>query len=418
VLLLEVVVLFPLLCFGGMGSLASTRLSDHTLRRVLPWSCVALGFLLVFYLVAFPALRSLLAHQNLLERTLNTMLLLAPLGLLMGLPFPVALRLLSPMAETMMPWVWGVNAVACVLGSVAAVSLAIAWGLQAVVVLGAFVYVLAGCWAHRLLAKQQQAMEIHPCNTLEGLHMESAHQISVLVALGAGLLSFISPCVLPLFPAYLSFITGMSATALHNTATLRQHRSRIMLHALCFIAGFSLIFIALGASFSLLGSFLRAHLDVLQRLGGAVIVFFGLLLVGLFKVPWLMRTVSLQVHRAPVGYVGAFLVGVSFAVGWTPCIGPILGSILLLASTAAEVHRGVVLLSVYSLGLAIPFFVSSLAVPAFMQLFGRIAAYLRAIEVGGGVLMILVGLLVFTGYFTVLNSYALRLVPAWLWQYL
>ena len=162
VLLLEVVVLFPLLCFGGMGSLASTRLSDHTLRRVLPWSCVALGFLLVFYLAAFPALRSLLAHQNLLACTLSTMLLLAPLGLLMGLPFPVALRLLSPMAETMMPWVWGVNAVACVLGSVAAVSLAIAWGLQAVVVLGAFVYVLAGCWAHRLLVKQKQPMGRHP----------------------------------------------------------------------------------------------------------------------------------------------------------------------------------------------------------------------------------------------------------------
>ena len=108
----------------------------------------------------------------------------------------------------------------------------------------------------------------------------------------------------------------------------------------------------------------------------------------------------------------------SFGVGWTPCVGPILGSILLLASTTAEVERGVLLLSVYSLGLAIPFFVSSLAVPAFLQLFGRVAAYSRAIEVGGGVLMILVGTLILTGYFTVLNSYALRLVPAWLWQYL
>jgi cytochrome c-type biogenesis protein len=253
---------------------------------------------------------------------------------------------------------------------------------------------------------------------IQVLRMESAPQISVFIALGAGLLSFISPCVLPLFPAYLSFITGMSATALHNEATLRQHRRQIILHALCFIAGFSLIFVVLGASFSLLGSLLRAHLDLLQRVGGAVIIFFGLLLVGLFKIPLLMRTVGLRVHHKPVGYVGAFLVGVSFAVGWTPCVGPILGSILFLASTAAEVDRGMVLLSVYSLGLAIPFFLSSLAVPAFFQLFGRVAAYLRAIEVGGGVLMILVGLLVLTGYFTVLNSYALRLVPAWLWQYL
>ena len=247
--------------------------------------------------------------------------------------------------------------------------------------------------------------------------MESV-QISIFVALGAGLLSFISPCVLPLFPAYLSFITGMSATALHDAAAVRQQRRRIILHALCFIAGFSLIFVALGASFSLLGSVLRAHLNVLQQIGGAVIIFFGLVLVGLLKIPLLMRTVGLHIHHTPVGYVGAFLVGVSFAIGWTPCVGPILGSILFLASTAAEVERGVLLLSVYSLGLAIPFFLSSLAVPVFFQLFSRVAAYLRAIEVGGGVLLICVGLLIFTGYLTVLNSYALRLVPAWLWQYL
>ena len=248
--------------------------------------------------------------------------------------------------------------------------------------------------------------------------MEAAPQISVLVAFGAGVLSFISPCVLPLFPAYLSFITGMSATDLHRVTTLRQHRTRILLHALCFIAGFALIFMALGVSFSLLGSVLRAHLITLQRLGGAVIIFFGFVLVGLFKIPFLMRTVGLQVTRTPVGYVGAFLVGVSFAVGWTPCVGPILGSILLLASTAAEVNRGVVLLSAYSLGLGIPFFVSALTVPAFFQLCGRMAGSLRAIEVAGGVVLVLIGGLLITGELAVLNSYALRLMPAWLWQYL
>jgi cytochrome c-type biogenesis protein len=210
----------------------------------------------------------------------------------------------------------------------------------------------------------------------------------------------------------------MSATALHDAEVLRQQRYRIMLHALSFIVGFSLIFVALGVSFSLLGSFLRTHLDLLQRLGGAVIIFFGLVLIGVFKIPLLMRTVHIELHRSPAGYLGAFLVGVSFAVGWTPCVGPILGSILMLASTTAEVHRGILLLSVYSLGLAIPFFLSSLAVPVFFQLFGRVAGALRAIEVGGGVLMILGGGLILTGYFTVLNSYTLRLVPAWLWQYL
>ncbi|MCZ6874650.1 MAG: hypothetical protein O7G88_14155, partial [bacterium] len=156
-----VALLLPLLFFGGVGSLASTLLSDPTLRRLLPWSCMALGFFLVLYLVTFPALRPLLEQQGLLARVLSTMILLAPLGLLMGLPFPVGLRLLSPMADTIVPWVWGVNSVACVLGSVAAVSLAVSWGLQAVVILGALVYVLAGCWAHCLLADKPQPVILH-----------------------------------------------------------------------------------------------------------------------------------------------------------------------------------------------------------------------------------------------------------------
>lgn len=248
--------------------------------------------------------------------------------------------------------------------------------------------------------------------------MEATQHLSVALAFGAGILSFVSPCVLPLFPAYLSFITGISSADLHQAGTIRRQRYRIMGHALCFISGFSLIFIALGVSFSVLSSFLRTHLDLLQRLGGMFIIFFGLVLIGVFRVPLLMRTVSFQVHRSPAGYLGAFLVGVSFAAGWTPCIGPILGSILLVASTTAEVHRGVVLLSAYSLGLALPFFLSALAVPVFFQAFGRFARYLRGVEVAGGVILVLVGGLLFTGYFTVLNSYALRLVPDWLWQYL
>ena len=160
--------------------------------------------------------------------------------------------------------------------------------------------------------------------------MKSTPQLSLLVAPGAGALSFLSPCVLPLVPSYLSFITGMSYIELRDHALLRQRRRRIMLYAVCFIAGFSVIFVALGASLNLLGRFLNTSL------------------------PLLMRTVHLQVRHTPVGYLGAFLVGVSFTVAWTPCVGPILGSILLLASTAAEVHRGSVLLTAYSLGLAMP----------------------------------------------------------------
>jgi hypothetical protein len=151
-----VALLFPLLFFGGIGSLASTVLSHRTLCKVLPWSCLALSVLLGLHLIAFPGLQAWLAQQELLGRVLGLMMFQAPLGLLMGLPFPVTLRLLSPMAETIVPWVWGVNAVACVLGSVAAVRLAISWGLQEVVILGALVYVLAGCWGHRLLGRPSQ----------------------------------------------------------------------------------------------------------------------------------------------------------------------------------------------------------------------------------------------------------------------
>ncbi|GIX47135.1 MAG: cytochrome C biogenesis protein CcdA [Candidatus Tectimicrobiota bacterium] len=248
--------------------------------------------------------------------------------------------------------------------------------------------------------------------------MESGQELTLLVAFGAGVLSFVSPCVLPLFPSYLSFITGMSYTQLHDPAAWQQQRRRVVGLALSFVLGFALIFIALGASFSLIGSFLRAHLLLLQRLAGALIIFFGLVLVGVLRLPLLSRSFQLPLHRSPAGYLGAFLVGVSFGIGWTPCVGPILGSILFLASTAAAVERGVLLLAVYSLGLALPFFLSALAVPVFFRLFGRLARYLRAVEIGGGVLLILVGLLVFTGYLTVLNAYAARLIPAWLWRYL
>ena len=148
-----VVLLVPLLCGGGVGSLASTALSDRTLRRVFPWSCLMLGVLLCVHLLALPSLLPLLAKQTLLARALGTMGLLAPLGVLMGLPFPVALRLLAPQAATLTPWAWGVNAVGSVLGSVAAVGMAVAWGLQAVLMVSALVYVCTGWWAHALLRK-------------------------------------------------------------------------------------------------------------------------------------------------------------------------------------------------------------------------------------------------------------------------
>jgi hypothetical protein len=164
-----VALLFPLLFFGGLGSLASTALSDHMLQRLLPATCVALGVVLVLYLAAFPAIRAVLEPQHLPLRLLSTMVLLAPLGTLMGLPFPVALRLLAPVAQSTTPWVWGVSAAACVLGSVAAISLAVLWGLQAVVLLGALLYLLAGYWSRRLLVQQRQPIGITPVTHTGGV---------------------------------------------------------------------------------------------------------------------------------------------------------------------------------------------------------------------------------------------------------
>lgn len=155
-----VVLLAPLLCGGGVGSLASTALSDQILRQVLPWSCIILGLLLCVYLPALPSLLTLLERHTLLARVLGTMGLLAPLGVLMGLPFPIALRVLAPLAAGITPWAWGVNAVACVLGSVAAVHIAVAWGLQAVLMVSALVYVCTGWWAHHLLGKLQQPVRL------------------------------------------------------------------------------------------------------------------------------------------------------------------------------------------------------------------------------------------------------------------
>jgi cytochrome c-type biogenesis protein len=237
--------------------------------------------------------------------------------------------------------------------------------------------------------------------------------LGVMVAFGAGLLSFLSPCVLPLFPSYLSFITGMSVADLTTDLTAAARR-RILFHALAFVIGFGLVFVALGASFSAAGQFLLDYRDWIRRIGGALIVVFGLYIAGLLKIGFLGRTQQWQIREKPAGYVGSFVVGVTFAIGWTPCVGPILGAILSLAGTAETVGRGIGLLVAYSAGLGVPFLVSAVALGAFLRFFKRYRPFIPVVERAAGVLLIAVGVLVYTNYYVVLNGWAISLTPEWL----
>jgi len=237
--------------------------------------------------------------------------------------------------------------------------------------------------------------------------------VGVLVAFSAGLFSFLSPCVLPLFPSYISFITGMSVSDL-TTDLSGAARRRVILHALAFVLGFSLVFVALGASFSAAGQFLLDYRVVIRRVGGALIVLFGLYIAGVFKLAAMGRTMQFQLREKPAGYLGSLVVGITFAIGWTPCVGPILGAILSLAGTAETVQRGIGLLIAYSAGLGAPFLLSAIALGSFLKFFKRYRPLIPVMERAAGVLLVIVGVLVFTNYYVVLNSWAISLTPEWL----
>ncbi len=238
------------------------------------------------------------------------------------------------------------------------------------------------------------------------------NQVSLLAAFLAGIVSFISPCVLPLVPSYVTFITGVSFDELTSGSAIPRVRRLTIVHSLAFIVGFSLVFISLGATATVAGQFLREHQNSLRRVGGAMIILFGIYLTGIIPIPALSRERKKQLTTKPLGILGSVLVGVTFAAGWTPCIGPILASILIYASTAKTVGTGIVLLSVYSLGLGIPFFLSSLALNSFLAASRRIRGHLRAIEIASGVVLILFGILLVTNLFPLFVSFLSRFLPA------
>jgi len=222
----------------------------------------------------------------------------------------------------------------------------------------------------------------------------------------AGLLSFLSPCVLPLIPSYITYITGLSFGDLDAEHPTHLVRRQTLLHSLAFIAGFTVVFVLLGASATLLGNFMQQHMDFIRKLGGVLVVLFGIHVTGLVPLKWLLGERRVSLKHKPAGFVGSFLVGLAFAAGWTPCIGPILASILMIAATEEKVGQGVVLLLLYSIGLGIPFLLSSLALHRFIVLFNRFKKYIRLFEVITGLFLIVVGVLIFTNWLSVLSGYA------------
>lgn len=237
------------------------------------------------------------------------------------------------------------------------------------------------------------------------------NQVSLIAAFLAGVASFVSPCVLPLIPSYVTFITGVSFDELASRNAGPRVRRLTIIHSMAFIVGFSLVFIALGASATVAGRFLRDHQDWVRLAGGVLIILFGIYLTGLIKIPALSRERKMQLTSKPWGVAGSVLVGITFAAGWTPCIGPILASILIYASTAKTVTTGIVLLAVYSAGLGIPFFIASLAFNSFLAASKRIRGSLRTIEVVSGVLLILFGGLLVTNTIQYLTVFLMRFVP-------
>jgi len=234
--------------------------------------------------------------------------------------------------------------------------------------------------------------------------MESVN-ITFAGAFIAGLLSFLSPCVLPLIPSYITYITGLSFSDLKADHPTHKVRQQTIIHSLIFIAGFTTVFVLLGASATYLGSFLQEHMNFLRKAGGILVIVFGIHITGIFPLGVLLGDKRVTIHRKPAGYLGSFLVGLAFAAGWTPCIGPILASILIVAATQERVYHGMALLFTYSFGLGTPFFLSSLALHNFLVLFNRYKKRIRIFEIITGVFLIIIGILMLTNYLSVLSRY-------------
>jgi cytochrome c-type biogenesis protein len=236
-------------------------------------------------------------------------------------------------------------------------------------------------------------------------------QVTLVTAFVAGFLSFISPCVLPLIPGYVSFVSGVSLEEMRGGAATTASRRQVLVTSLFFVLGFSLVFIALGASASAVGRFLLTRQPVFEKIAGALLIVLGLHMMGVFRISWLEAEKRVHSDRKPAGPLGAMVVGLAFAFGWTPCIGPILSGILTLAASKRTVWEGVQLLAVYSAGLGIPFLLTAVAINQFFTATARIRRHYHAIEVVSGALLIIIGVLIFTRRLSVIVQYLTPYLP-------
>jgi cytochrome c-type biogenesis protein len=234
--------------------------------------------------------------------------------------------------------------------------------------------------------------------------------VTIGAALAAGMLSFLSPCVLPLVPPYLVYLTGASLERLADAEPQPRVRRKTMVAALLFVLGFSTVFVAFGAGASAIGGLLHAYSYVLGKVAGLVIIIMGLHFLGLTPIAWLMREKRLEIPK-PVGLWGAYVMGLAFAFGWTPCIGPILGAILAIAGSEESVAQGAGLLSVYSLGLGVPFLAAALAVETFAAFLVRFRAHLGTVEKVMGGLLVVAGVAFFSGWIADFGSWLIATFP-------
>lgn len=243
-----------------------------------------------------------------------------------------------------------------------------------------------------------------------------ALDISFLGAAGAGALSFLSPCVLPLVPAYIGFLAGASFEELVATTPTGEPGSarpqgRAVRAAFAFVLGFSTVFIALGASASAVSTMLFSHLDLLGKIAGALIILFGIHFMGLWRIPWLARELRFHPALRPAGWFGAYAIGLAFAFGWTPCVGPILATVLTIAASEDQLSYGVALLATYSAGLGVPFLLAAWGIKPFVRFLSRFRRHLRKVEAVTGAALALTGVAIFTGRLGDFSLYLLETFP-------
>ena len=229
--------------------------------------------------------------------------------------------------------------------------------------------------------------------------------VGLTISFTAGVLSFLSPCVLPLIPSYVSFITGLSLD------DVQRSRRTTLVHSLLFVTGFTIVFLVLGATATVMGRLLLQQREWVGRVGGVLVILLGLYLLGVLNIGALGRERRVHIANKPLGYLGTVLVGMAFAAGWTPCIGPILGAVLTYTASSADLNRGLLLLLAYSLGLAVPFLLAALMIDRFMVLFKRYRGAIVWMSRGSGVLLIVIGVLMITGSMTVLTTWLQQWTP-------